>query len=333
MRLAPAAAALLALAAPTLTGAQTAAEAGAPRLGLPIACVVGKTCEVQNYVDRDPGPGARDYRCAGRTYDGHKGVDLRIPDMAAQRRGVDVLAAAPGRVVRLRDGEPDISMRAPGAPPVAGKACGNAVVIDHGGGWETQYCHLARGSVRVAVGQAVRAGQAIGRVGLSGSTEFPHVHFQVQHGGRTVDPFGAAAGGRCALPAVTPLWTPEAAAALAYKAGAILNTGFAAERVEMGAVEDGRIAPPDARSPMLTAYVRAIGLQKGDVVELALTGPRGEGLARSPTAALESDKAQYLAYIGKRRPGAAWPPGVYRGQVRVLRNGRVVLARTFDARL
>jgi murein DD-endopeptidase MepM/ murein hydrolase activator NlpD len=329
MRMVSAAAVLLAVGAPASTGAQPSG----PRLALPIACVVGRTCEVQNYVDRDPGPAARDYRCGGRTYDGHAGVDLRIPDMAAQRRGVAVLAAAPGRVVRLRDGEPDISIRAPGAPPVAGKECGNAVVIDHGGGWETQYCHLARGSVRVAAGQAVTAGQPIARVGLSGATEFPHLHFQVRQAGRTVDPFGSAPAGRCVMPATPALWTRAAAAALAYKTGAVLNAGFSSAPVEMATIEDGRIAAPGPGSPMLAAYVRFVGLQKGDVVELLLLGPDGGRLAQSRIAPLDHDKAQYMAYIGKRRTGAAWRPGVYRAQARVHRNGRIVLGKDFAARL
>ncbi|MFN4177076.1 M23 family metallopeptidase [Phenylobacterium sp.] len=329
MRMAPAAALLLAVGAPALAQVQPAA----PRLALPIACAIGRTCEVQNYVDRDPGPGARDYRCGGRTYDGHKGVDLRIPDMAAQRRGVDVLAAAPGRVARLRDGEPDISIRAPGAPTVAGKECGNAVVIDHGGGWETQYCHLARGSIRVAVGQTVSTGQPVGQVGLSGATEFPHLHFQVRGQGRIVDPFGSAAGGQCGLAAAAPLWTAAAGKTLAYRAGALLNAGFADAPVEMGGLEEGRVRPPTARSAMLVVYGRAIGLQKGDVLELALAAPDGRVLAQRRLAPLDRDKAQYMAYVGKTRSGAAWPRGLYRAQVRVRRAGRVVLQKDFAARL
>ena len=34
-------------------------------LSLPVDCVPGETCHFQNYVDRDPGPGAADYRCGG----------------------------------------------------------------------------------------------------------------------------------------------------------------------------------------------------------------------------------------------------------------------------
>lgn len=149
-----------------------AAPAATPfRIALPLACTLGKDCAVQNYPDDDPGPAARDYQCHGRTYQGHDGTDIRIPSLARQRAGVAVLAAAPGIVLRVRDGAPDISVRdlPPGA--VAGQECGNGVVIDHGPLWQTQYCHMARGSVIVRRGQPVAAGTPLGRVGLSGDTE------------------------------------------------------------------------------------------------------------------------------------------------------------------
>ena len=140
--------ALGALAGFAAFAAQGAVPAG-PRLAFPVACVLGRTCEIQHYVDRDPGPGVRDYRCATQTDQAHNGIDIRVPDMMAQRRGVDVLASAAGTVARVRDGVADISVRAPGASPVANQECGNGVAISHGGGWETQYCHMARGSIRV----------------------------------------------------------------------------------------------------------------------------------------------------------------------------------------
>src|SRR5947199_10775800 len=102
MRLAPFAALAIgvAFAAPAALEAQTAA----PKLALPIACEIGRTCEVQHYVDRDPGPGLLDWRCGHRTTPQHDGIDIRLLDMAAQRAGIDVLAAAPGRGVAVRDG-------------------------------------------------------------------------------------------------------------------------------------------------------------------------------------------------------------------------------------
>ena len=65
-------------------------------LDLPVACSVGETCFIQQYFDHDPGPGASDYTCGTMSYDGHDGVDIRLPTVAAMHKGVDVLAAAAG---------------------------------------------------------------------------------------------------------------------------------------------------------------------------------------------------------------------------------------------
>jgi hypothetical protein len=323
---------LLALPLLALLGA---AAPGPPRLSLPLACTPGAECFLQNHVDRDPGPGVRDFRCGAQTYEGHTGTDIRLVNDAARLRGVDVLAAAPGRVVRLRDGEPDISVKAPGAPPVAGRECGNGVVIDHGGGWETQSCHLARGSIRVKVGQEVAAGQPIARVGLSGNTEYPHLHLTVRQGTRTVDPFLPNGGAACSTQAEgAGLWTPAAAAALAYRpSGVVLNTGFADGPVDNARVEAGAPPRPGRASPALVAYVRAINLKGGDRPTLTLSGPDGAVLARADGAPLDRSKAQWLVFVGKRAPPGGWPAGVYRADYSVLRNGQVVLSRRFDLRL
>jgi hypothetical protein len=313
----------------------SAAAPAPPRLALPVACTPGTDCFLQNHVDRDPGPGVSDFRCGTQTYEGHTGTDIRLVNDAARLRGVDVLAAAPGRVVRLRDGEPDISVKAPGAPPVAGRECGNGVVIDHGGGWETQSCHLARGSIRVKVGQQVAAGQPIARVGLSGNTEYPHLHLTVRQGARTVDPFLPDGGSACAVRASgVGLWTPATAASLAYRSGgAVLNTGFADGPVDNARVEAGGPPRPGPGSAALVAYVRAINLKGGDRPVLTLTGPDGGVLARSEGAPLDRSKAQWLVYVGKRAPPGVWRPGLYRADYAVLRNGQVVLSRRFDLRL
>ncbi|NNC00901.1 M23 family metallopeptidase, partial [Corallococcus exiguus] len=154
-----------------------AASAQDITLTLPIACEIGRTCLVQHYVDSDPSATAKDYRCGTLTYDGHDGTDIRVPTMAAQKAGVDVLAAAAGTVLRIRDTAPDVSVAVLGKDKVKDSECGNGAVVDHGGGWQTQYCHLSQASIAVKPGDVVKAGDRIGRVGLSGLTEFPHVHF------------------------------------------------------------------------------------------------------------------------------------------------------------
>ena len=71
-----------------LFGSASPALAETPRLVLPLLCEVGHTCFIQNYVDADPSPAARDYQCGTLTYDGHNGTDFRIPTLRTQQAGV-----------------------------------------------------------------------------------------------------------------------------------------------------------------------------------------------------------------------------------------------------
>ena len=59
---------------------------------------------------------------------------------------------------------------------------GNYVVVDHGGDEFGVYAHARQGSVAVKVGERVRRGQTLARIGASGSAFFPHLHFQLQDG-------------------------------------------------------------------------------------------------------------------------------------------------------
>lgn len=298
-----------------------AAAAGAPRLGLPVACDMSRNCFVQNYVDQDPGPGAQDYTCGPLTYDGHDGTDIRVRSESEFRSGVAVLAAADGVVRAVRDSMPDISFRDRAAAALQGLEAGNGVVLDHGDGWRTQYSHLRRGSIAVTPGQRVAAGTPLGLVGLSGMTEFPHLHFSVRHRGVTLDPFtgrppgsGCAAGNRDGA-----LWDPAARDALAYRAGGLLAAGFATQAPTLEAALDGAYdAPPGRDAPALVFWAAAWGLRAGDRETLRLTAPDGSVLAETSTE-MPGDKAQWIRFAGHRLRQGAWPPGRYRGEYRVLR--------------
>lgn len=298
----------------------------APALALPVDCVVGQTCLIQKLFDHDPSPGRRDYRCGLLTTNGHDGIDIRLRTMADMRTGFAVVAAAPGTVLRTRDGEPDVSVE--NRAGLDGKDAGNAVVIDHGTGWQTQYSHLRQGSINVRPGQRVTGGERIGLIGLSGNSEFPHLHFTVRHDGAAVDPFvGTATPPPCnGEVAVAGLWTAAAAQSLAYQPTVVITAGLAAA-VPAKAVAD-RDPPPllAGRQAPLILWVDAIGARAGDQQTFTITGPKGQ-VVHEQQSLVEGGGLSWFAYSGKRPPAAGWPGGRYTGRY-MLRRGAVVVART-----
>ncbi|MEQ1780491.1 MAG: M23 family metallopeptidase [Hyphomonadaceae bacterium] len=132
------------------------------------------------------GDGTRSYRGAGTAFE----------DFYAY--GADILAAADGKVVAVKSdvAEDPSTLRQPGEAFEAyaervgayqmqlvasdmSAIAGNHIVIDHGNGEFSMYAHLKPGSLTVKVGDVVKAGQLIGKLGSSGNSSEPHLHFQV----------------------------------------------------------------------------------------------------------------------------------------------------------
>jgi hypothetical protein len=95
--------------------------------------------------------------------------------------GVDILSVADGTVVDAKDGIPD---DLPGTKPpmTVAWAGGNYVMVDIGNDSYAFYAHMIPGSVKVKIGDRVKTGDALGRLGNSGNSDLPHLHFHVDTG-------------------------------------------------------------------------------------------------------------------------------------------------------
>ncbi len=312
----------------------TAALAGTalakpPQLSLPIDCKIGTDCFIQQYMDVDPSAEAKDYQCGRASYNKHSGTDFRVRSVRDVRRGVKVLAAASGTVLRLRDQVEDRIVRtAKDQLAVQNVFCGNGVVIDHGEGWRTQYCHLQKGSLKVQQGQKVKRGDALGLVGFSGMAQFPHVHLTVLKDDKKVDPFtGQESPEACGLEDQKgSLWRPDIRDQLRYHHGQLLASGFSAGRVSPKSVlwrlpDNKEIA---SNSKAIVAYAWLINVQKGDQVMTKLSGPQGT-IAKNTSKPFPRHKAQYVQYSGKKRPKGGWRAGLYVSEVALIRQGQRVL--------
>jgi murein DD-endopeptidase MepM/ murein hydrolase activator NlpD len=101
-----------------------------------------------------------------RKVESHNGLDFRAPS------GTPVLAVDAGTVIERNDD--------PGAN------AGLYLKVTHADGRVSSYCHLSE--IAVPLSARVRQGEQIGRVGSTGKSTGPHLHFVARVGGKVVDP-------------------------------------------------------------------------------------------------------------------------------------------------
>ena len=315
--------------------AAVSANAAPPTLSWPVDCDPGVNCWVRKYVDLDPSKARRDFAGGRVTGDGHKGTDISLRHEGDIDRMVAVTAAAAGRVVGTRDRMPDQNILDHPDVSIKGKECGNGVRLDHGDGWTTQYCHLKRGSIAVKVKQMVAAGQKLGAIGLSGSTEFPHVHMTVAKNGVPVDPYNGASAKAVASQApgsmANTLWDAATVKRLSYDVPVVIDLGLTGHVPNLKEARRGLLtgADVDANAAVIVGWLRAFGIVPGDKLRLKIR--HQDQTLNDKTVIFKRSRLRYFLFVGSRRPAGGWPTGAYEIEVTLERErgrpGRVGVQR------
>ena len=320
-----AAALLAALLMPAPAAAETL------KLDFPLKCSPGSTCWIPSYVDHDPTKGIRDYTCGKATYNGtsgkvsrHKGTDIAIRDMAAMRAGVEVLAAAAGRVAGVRDGMADINIRdASGLRALKGQGLRKRGPDPPSRRLGHPVLPHAEGQRRRQEGQhghgrpPPRTGRAVWRHFIP-----PPAPDRAQGRKKIVDPFvGLSRKEQCG-PGEEPLWKADVLAKLPYRPTALYSAGFTTGKPNHEKARDGayREKTFSRLVPALVLWVDVFRVRKGDRLSITITGP-GSSKVFQHTADIEKDQARRFAFAGKPRKSPLWDAGVYRGEVKLVRAG------------
>jgi len=140
---------------------------------------------IGNYVD---------YNCGTRTYDitgyNHQGIDIFLwpyPWKMKKEGAANIVAAAAGTIVGKYDGNADNNCG-------FGSGNWNAVYVQHADGSIAWYGHMKKNSLtNKVVGNTVAIGEKLGKVGSSGNSTGPHLHFEVYNASNTlIDPYQGA---------------------------------------------------------------------------------------------------------------------------------------------
>ncbi|WP_343562643.1 M23 family metallopeptidase [Kiloniella sp. b19] len=276
---------------------------------LPVDCRTDEggtpDCLIQNYKDHDTTRTSfKDFSCGPRGYDGHTGTDFRVLDDKRYRDGIAVFAAADGRVSRIEGREPD-GLYLENQPAAERRnPAGNVVLLQHDFGYRTLYAHLKKGSVTVEPGDYVKAGDVIGFVGLSGFTEFPHLHFEIRRKtARTefVDPFSFQGNETCVEERSKKqrLWSDDNNPSLQYQ-DTRTKSGWLGEKPKSRELNN-----PDkpkvllGQSDIAIYWVQSFHQTTEQELLLKIKDSSGNLLSKHQCA-FESFKAQTLCFVGVR---------------------------------
>ncbi|MFT4522598.1 MAG: hypothetical protein ACI8ZN_001548, partial [Bacteroidia bacterium] len=275
-----------------------------PFLHTPIAGVEGEDYVIVNYVDWSEDT-AHDIHCGSKTYDGHEGTDFVIRSFPQMDSGVAVLAAAAGKVTFVKDGLFDRETIS-----VVSKGLGNYIAIEHPNKFYSYYGHLAKNSVSVKIGDAVKVGDTIGFVGSSGNSTDPHLHFEIWYDSlKVVDPFK---GGACSTN--PSLWIKEPVYDTSFR---VWESGMMVGPTTLDSLRERTsrdftkpyeyVGETETNSMVFWAHL--LGYKKGDIIELNIVNANSNQSVYTHIHTVQRDWWYYYFWVDL-------------GKVNIFKNGK-----------
>lgn len=263
----------------------------------PIDCKIGENCWISRYFNHGTANAPKDYKGGRLTDSDHQGIDFALSSYEKLSDGVNVIAVADGIVEGVRDGEEDIKLPYKSRDSIIGKECGNGIMLSHTNGYSTQYCHLKKGSLKVKTGDKLKRGDIIGQVGLSGQTEYPHMHLSVYQNKKQIDPFLPVAGkykeGRT-------LWSIKTQQELTYEPGSIFNYGIDINVPQQPYDEKLKHHNEITDPERIIGWAMFFKCNEGSSVSIELKNPKDQSFHYTEQK-IPSYKARYILFAGKKK--------------------------------
>lgn len=282
---------------------------------VPIAGRLDHDLFISFFTDRGNHDQVFDFNGGPLAYKGHKGVDFEVQSLAHIDIGIPVFAAMAGTVTEATAEQFD---RNTSAPP-GGLA--NYVYLDHGNGVTTRYGHLAKHSLLVKAGQQVAAGQQLACAGSAGSSDGPHLHFEIRRDAQILESF---AGKVNPDPLVRWMRQPlvkmefmlsDAGLVAGTSPGMVLTRDFVMQRPA-----HINVFGPEAEQALL--WVRLRNLKQGDRIGVEIHRPDGSVFDASTEEVKEDTRWDWRGWpcrlpAAEARAGA-WTVAFQRNQGQVI---------------
>ena len=299
-------------------------------LGWPLECAVFEDCFIKNYPDLRAGTNMAipmDYKCGKRSRPGLEGTEIVFKDHSTTRNQ-PVLAMAPGRVMFVVDDLPDSRRYGERSR----KACGNYVVVRHSSTHTTRYCHLREGTVPVKVGEKIPAGAQLGQIGSSGATEHPKLKVILEQNNKPADPFTGrdlSSPSECFAATDKQFWARE----IPYPAAGVMASSFTlgSPTATDIAFNASTLTELPADVSILSAWVRVLGVKKGDRETITIKTP--EGKTWHEAKRYHPISANFWTAMASVEPSGPLAPGVWQAVYTLKRGGEEVLSHTFEVKI